>query len=88
MSTAPAVASGNRYSYAHAAVDAHPAPIHQQIKRIVTEIERYARHRNRMIASGQWHPNHGADVLHELRSILGTLKRVEAQQARAGVATP
>lgn len=80
MPAATAVSRGNRYSYAHAAVDAHPAPIPQQIKRIVTEIERYSRHRQRMIACGQWHPHHGADVLYELRSILVTLQRAEAQQ--------
>lgn len=58
-------------------IEAHPAPIDQQIRRATTEIERYSRFRKRMIDAGRWHPNYGADVLYELRSILITLRQVQ-----------
>lgn len=70
---------GGRFSYAHAAVAEHPAPIERQIRRIESEIERFSRHRQRMIDTGRWHPHQGADVIYELRSVLNTLRQVEAQ---------
>lgn len=80
MSTATAETArpGNRYSYIHAAVSQNPAPIEKQIKRAVSEIERFSRHRQRMIDSGKWAPATGADTLYELRSILITLQAVQA----------
>lgn len=70
---------GGRFSYAHAAVAEHPATIEKQIRRIESEIERFSRHRQRMVDSGRWHPHMGADVIHELRSVLNTLRQVKAQ---------
>lgn len=71
---------GNRFSQAHAQVAAAPAPIDDQIKCIVTELERYSAHRQNQINAGKWHPTYGADRIHQLRSVLITLQSVKQQR--------
>lgn len=72
--------AGNRFSKTHEAVAASPATIEQQIKCIVSEIERYGKFRMQQIEIGRWHPHKGADRMHQLRSVLITLQAVKAQR--------
>lgn len=70
---------GNRFSHAHAQVAEQPASIDDQIKVIVSELERFSAHRDRQVRERKWHPHTGADRLHQLRSVLLTLQNVKKQ---------
>ncbi|HCZ48672.1 MAG TPA: hypothetical protein DCZ11_06675 [Gammaproteobacteria bacterium] len=73
----------NRYADVHNRIAANPAPIDRCVRRLVSEIERFARHRDRMIACGEWHPHQGAEQLYELRSTLIHLQRLQQQERAA-----